>query len=120
MRKELQRIEPRSVLKVAFFLGLVVCFIAALLYGVILKEAGQTDSLLHEGGNRFGEMTWAEVWISAFVIALAGAIFYAIAGGFVAMIYNLIARHFGGVEMQIADKHEAGDLSDRPGSPTRI
>ena len=104
MRKELQRIEPKSILKVAFFLGLVVCFIAALLYGIILKEAGQTDSLLHEGGDHPGEMTWAEVWVSAFV----------------ALIYNLIARHFGGVEMQVTDKHEAGNLSDRPGSPTRI
>ncbi len=120
MRKELQRIEPKSVLKVAFFLGLVVCFIAALLYGVILKEIDQTDSLLHEGGNHLAEMTWAEVWVSAIVIALAGAIFYAIAGAFVAMMYNLIARHFGGVEMQVADKPDAEHLSHQSGSPTRI
>ena len=104
MRKELQRIEPWSVVKVSFFLGMVISFVAALLYGSILKGFVGTNSLLHEGGNHFFNMTWVEVWISAIVIALAGSIFYAILGGVIAILYNLIARHFGGIEIHVADE----------------
>lgn len=104
MRKELQRIEPWSVVKVAFFLGMVVSFVGALLYGFILKGMVGTGGLLHEGGNHIVEMTWTEVWVSALVIALAGSVFYAIMGGIIALLYNLIARLFGGIEIQVTDK----------------
>lgn len=113
MRKELQRIEPWSVVKVAFFLGMIVCFIGALLYGSILKGIDGTDGLLHEGGNHSFDMTWAEVWLSAIIIALAGSIFYAIFGGVIAVLYNLIARLFGGIKIQVAD--ESRELSGEIG-----
>ena len=105
MRKELQRIEPWSVVKISFFLGMILSFVAALLYGGILKEFAGTGSLLHEGpGNHSLNMSWGEIWISALVIALAGSVFYAILGGVIAILYNVIARHFGGIEIQLNDE----------------
>ncbi len=106
MRKEISRVEPWSVVKISFFLGMVVCFIAALLYGFILKGIVGFDALGHEGGNPANHvgMTWIELWLGAVAVGLAGSVFYAIAGGLVAMLYNIIARRFGGVEVHTSDR----------------
>lgn len=110
MRKELSRIEPRSVVKISFFLGFGLCFLIGLFYGFFLKgTAGTTDSLFPNGETPFGELTWGGVWLSAFLIALAGSVFYAIIGGVIAVLYNFVARLFGGIEIQVTD--EPAELS---------
>ncbi len=99
MRKELTRITPKSVVKVFFFLGLAINFILGLLWGLFLKGAIESGSdLFPKEGIPFEAMTWTEVLLGAFLFALAGSVIYAIAGGIVALLYNLVARHFGGVE----------------------
>ena len=99
MRKELQRIEPWSVVKVTFFLGLGLGFLAGLFYGFLLKGAAETT-----GEVPFFGLTWAGVLLGALLCALAGSIFYAILGGVASALYNLIARRFGGIEVQVTDE----------------
>ena len=102
MRKELTRITPKSVVKVFFFLGLAINFLLGLLWGLFLKGAIESGSdFLPKGEMPFEAMTWTEVLLGAFLFALAGSVIYAIGGGIVALLYNLIARHFGGVEFHI-------------------
>jgi hypothetical protein len=105
MRKELIRITPKSVVKVSFFLGLAVNFIIGLFWGLFLKGAAESGSdFLPKGDMPFEPMTWAEVFILAIVFALAGCVMYAIIGWIIALLYNLIAHHFGGIEFHINEE----------------
>ena len=118
MRKELTRITPKSVVKVFFFLGLAINFLLGLLWGLFMKGAIESGSdLFPKGEMPFEAMTWTEVLLGAFLFALAGSVIYAIAGGIVALLYNLVTRHFGGVEFYINE--EPSEISSEAGHTPR-
>ncbi len=121
MRKELTRITPKSVVKVFFFLGLAINFLLGLIWGLFLKGAIESGSdFLPKGEMPFQPMTWVEVLLGAFLFALAGSVIYAIAGGIIALLYNLVVRHFGGVEFHINEEpsEPSGEVKHTPrGTP---
>ncbi len=105
MRKELTRITPKSVVKVFFFLGLAINFLLGLLWGLFLKGAIDSGSdLFTKGEMPFEPMTWVEVLLGAFLFAVVGSVVYAIAGGIVALLYNLVVQHFGGIEFHVTEE----------------
>lgn len=105
IRREITRIEPRSALRVGFFLGLLFGILFGLYSAMVLKGMGES------GMNMFGEAEAAQLkslgGVSTILLTLfmglLGALFYSLVSGLCAIVYNLAARMFGGLEYQVQE-----------------
>lgn len=103
MRYELKSVGIWSYVKVAFFLNLIAGFLFGLLYAVgisffmaVLSEfpAIQGSIAPFDGGSAIGLMIFLPL-VGAFGMAFFGTISFTI----MTLLYNLIARVLGGVEL---------------------
>lgn len=112
-RREITRIEPRSALRVGFFLGLLFGLLFGLYSAMVLKGMGES------GMKMFGEAEAAQLkslgGISTILLTLfmglLGALFYSLVSGLCAIVYNLAARMFGGLEYQVQEISDDNSLS---------
>lgn len=116
-RREITRIEPRSAIRVGFFLGLLFGVLFGLYSAFLLKGMGDT------GLQMFGAAEAAQIkalgGVSAIFMALfmglMGALFYSLVSGLCAVVYNLAARWFGGLEYHVQESDDGTTLK-REGS----
>ncbi|MBK6766353.1 MAG: DUF3566 domain-containing protein [bacterium] len=104
-RREITRIEPRSAVRVGFFLGLLFGLLFGLYSAVMLKAMGDA------GMKMFGESEAAQlkalggvstIFMMLFM-GLLGALFHSLIAGLCAIVYNLAARMFGGIEYHVQE-----------------
>ena len=107
-RREITRIEPRSAVRIGFFLGLVVGLLFGLYSAAVLK--GLSDSGMALLGDaetaQLKELGGISTVLLLIISALLGALFHSLIGGLCAIVYNLSARFFGGIEYHV---QELGD-----------
>jgi len=104
-RREITRIEPRSAIRIGFFLGLLFGALFGVYSAVLLKGMGDT------GLQMFGATEAAQIKslggvstiFMAMFMGLIGALFYSLVSGLCAVVYNLAARWFGGIEYQVQE-----------------
>ncbi len=106
MRYEVKSIGIWAFLKVSFFFNLVIGFLLGLLYAVLVGFLMSVMSRLPEFYDEFGlPMDRAPIGFMMVVIpiffAVLGAIFCTIGGVIMVLIYNLIARIAGGLEVDL-------------------
>jgi hypothetical protein len=106
MRRELQRIEPWSAVRVGFFLGIPAGFLFGLLEAAFLKTMTGQGATLPPEANALGDLSGGSVFMMALMMSVMCSLLFALTGGIGAMIYNLIARLFGGVEVRISGDDE--------------
>jgi hypothetical protein len=107
-RRELTRIEPRSAVRVGFFLGLLFGVLFGLYSAFLLKGMGDA------GLQMFGASEASEIKAlggvstiaMALIMGLMGALFYSLVSGLCAIVYNLAARWFGGVEYHVQETED--------------
>ena len=113
-RREITRIEPRSAIREGFFRGLLFGALFGLYSAFLLKGMG--DSGLQMFGANEAEQIKALGGVSAIFMAmfmgLVGALFYSLVSGLCAVVYNLAARWFGGLEYHVQE-------TDDGAQPTR-
>lgn len=105
MKHELLRIEPRSAIRIGFFLGLLGGFILGvfeMLFFRAVSDAGGGAMLPAEAKALIGTGAGSYLMIGL-VTGLVFSLIMALAGGLTAVFYNLAARMFGGVEMTLDD-----------------
>lgn len=108
-RREITRIEPRSAVRVGFFLGLLFGVLFGLYSAFLLKGMGD------EGLQMFGATEASELKalggvstiFLALIMGLMGALVYSLVSGLCAVVYNLAARWFGGIEYHVQEIEEA-------------
>ncbi len=106
MRYEIKSIPLWPVVKVTFFVNLVVGFLVGILLGVLAVPfmAVLSTSLAYETGDL--DLSGASAGIMMvlpFLCALWSAFFVTLMVVIVVLVYNLMARLIGGVEMHLAD-----------------
>ena len=109
MRREIRRIEPWSAVRVGFFAGLVAGFIFGLLNGAIVKYlagAMGTQMIPPDMMNVVNLSGGALIALALFT-SLISSLMGAILGVFSAIMYNVIASMFGGLEITVIDDEPA-------------
>ncbi|MCB9358020.1 MAG: DUF3566 domain-containing protein [Calditrichaeota bacterium] len=104
-RREITRIEPRSALRVGFFLGVLGGVLFGLYSAALLKSMGDSGAAL------FGETEAAQLRslggvstvFMALFMGLIGALLSSLLAGLSAIVYNLAAHYFGGLEYHVED-----------------
>ena len=95
-KMEIKKVTPKSVLKVTMYMMVVpaaLCFIIGMitaLVGVLLQEM---------------ETFWIGIGVAVGYPILLVAI-YALFSALIALIYNLLAGKFGGLELVVSEKDE--------------
>jgi hypothetical protein len=105
MKREVQRIEPWSMVRVGFFVGLLSGFVLGLIESLLLKSlvgSGQS-SALPPGASELISLTGGGILLLAITMSLFGSLSFALCGALGAVFYNWAARLFGGVEMTTND-----------------
>lgn len=108
MKLEIQRIAPRSAVRVGFFIGIVAGFFFGLYSSFILKEIAA--GTIPMNAKEFGALAGLSPVMMCLIMALIGSLVYAAAGGLLAVFYNMIARLFGGIEFTAA----SAEFADEP------
>jgi hypothetical protein len=101
MKREVQRIEPWSMARVGFFVGLLSGIVLALLEALLIKSltgAGQS-SALPPGAAELISLTGGGIVLLAITMSLFCSLSFALFGMLGAVFYNWAARLFGGVEI---------------------
>lgn len=115
-RRELTRIEPRSAVRVGFFLGLLFGILFGLYSAVVLKGMG--DSGFEMFGSTEASQLKALGGVSTVFLALfmglIGALFYSFLSWLGALVYNLAARWFGGIEYHVQETNDE-EVEERTG-----
>jgi len=110
-KQELKRVGILSVFKICFVIGLVLGLVIGVIYAAIF---GIIAMLGMSSGMEMENIGIAGAGIFIFVIAIVGIIFLALFYGIIsgvfgalyAFIYNLTAKHIGGIEMEFTEKKE--------------
>ncbi len=105
MRRELHRIEPWSAVRIGFFFGLFSGFLFGLLNAWAAKYLAEVygKSLAPEGTDMTMFMSGQAVLFFAIIASLLFSLVWSALGGAFAMLYNLVARMFGGLEISVLD-----------------
>jgi len=108
-KQELKKVGILSVFKICFViglaLGLIIGLIYAAIFGIIMLIGVSSSTGMEDMGS-------AGAGVFIFVIAIVGIIFFALFYGIVsgvfgaiyAFIYNLVAKHIGGIEIELTEK----------------
>ncbi len=117
MRWELKSIGIWPVIKVGFFLHLILGFISGLLYAPFIMMSlamGLSPELQALGLGTDSSALGLLLIVMPIMFAVGGAIFGTLFGMIAALAYNLIARIVGGLEFSFATIGEV-----RPVTPTQ-
>ncbi|MBI5058386.1 DUF3566 domain-containing protein [candidate division KSB1 bacterium] len=109
MTREIRRIQPFSAVRVGFFFGLAFGFVFGLFNGMIVSFIAQTygPSFLPPGSESVGELGGGALIVLAIFAALMFSLLWAFTGLIFALLYNLIAGWFGGIEFSVIDHPDA-------------
>jgi len=105
-RVTVRRVDPRSVLKVSllFYLaGVMVCLVVGLLLWVVAVLSGAIHGIDHFVEQLFGYQSFSLAAVQVLLGILAIGVLLALLGTavnvIVAIVYNEVSRHLGGVEV---------------------
>ncbi|MBK6909527.1 MAG: DUF3566 domain-containing protein [bacterium] len=119
MRREITRIEPRSAIRVGFFIGMLFGILFGLYSAVLLKGMGDAGMQLFGAADaaQLKSLTGVSTFLLALFMGLMGALFYSLISGLCAVVYNLAARWFGGIEYQVQEIEDtlpnaSGEMND--------
>jgi hypothetical protein len=101
VKREIQRIEPFSAVRVGFFFGLLFGFFFGLFNAAIVRflAVSYGEAFLPPGSSGLADLSGLTLLIFAVFTALTFSLLYALLGLVMAWFYNLIARLFGGIEV---------------------
>lgn len=104
-RREITRIEPRSAVRVGFFLGLLFGILFGLYSAFLLKGMGDAGLQMFGGAEaaQLKSLGGVSTLFMALFMGLMGALFYSLVSGLCAVVYNLAAKWFGGIEYQVQE-----------------
>jgi preprotein translocase subunit Sec61beta len=104
IRRELQRIVPRTALRAGFFLGLLFGLYSAW----VLKGLGETNAGLISAAEseQLKAIGGGSSVLLCCISALVGALVHSLIFGLAAVVYNLSAKWFGGIEFVTEDATE--------------
>lgn len=107
-RRELQRIEPRTALRAGFFLGLLFGLLFGLYAAWVLKGLGDVNSGLISAAEseQLQAIGGGSTVLLCLISALVGALVHSLIAGLAAVIYNISAKWFGGIEYVTEDAPE--------------
>ena len=111
MTREIRRILPFSAVRVGFFFGLAFGFLFGLFNGLIVSFIAETygPSFLPAGSENVGNLSGGALFILAIFAALMFSLIWAFTGLVFALLYNLIAGWFGGIEFTVLDHPDHGN-----------
>ena len=112
MTYEIKKIDVWSCVKIAFILFGVIGLIFGIFYAMLLSMVG---GFLSQMGGEFqslgGLFTGALGIFMIFFLAIFYAVMGAIVTAIIAWIYNLLARGFGGVKLDLVEEKLKGEAS---------
>lgn len=108
VRRELQRIEPRTALRAGFFLGLLFGCLFGLYAAWVLKGIGDTGAGLLSAAEteQMKAIGGGSTVLLCLISALVGALVHSLIAGLAAVIYNISSKWFGGIEYVTEDAPE--------------
>lgn len=106
MIRELKRIEPKSVVRIAFFIGLLCGFLFGVYSSFVLSELATV--LSSEQSAALGSLSGTSTLITGVMMGLTGSLFFSFMGWLLAVVYNFLAGRFGGIEY-IVTEHKTTD-----------
>jgi hypothetical protein len=115
MKREIQRIEPVSAVRVGFILGLGLGVIFGLVEAVFLKLLAGSggEAMLPAGAAELTKLSGGGILLLALSAGLMFSLICSLLGALTAMFYNLAAHFFGGIEMILdGDEPESDDEDD--------
>lgn len=112
-RREVTRIEPRSAVRVGFFIGLVIGLLFGLYSAALLKGMSESSLSLLGGADAAQIKSLGSVSTIFLMIfmGLIGALLHSLIAGLCAIVYNLSARMFGGLEYHVEEIPESGSTT---------
>jgi hypothetical protein len=105
VNRELKRIEPKSVVRIAFFIGLLCGFLFGIYSSYVMKEISR-NFLSPEDAAAFGGLAGSSVLTTGFLMALMGSLFFSLMGWILSVVYNFLANRFGGIEYTVVETAE--------------
>jgi len=104
-RREVTRIEPRSAVRVGFFLGLLFGLLFGLYSAVMLRAMGDAGMKMFGGAEaeQLKALGGVSTVLMMIVMGLLGALFHSLVAGLCAIVYNITARMFGGIEYHVQE-----------------
>lgn len=108
---EIRHIYPATAMRVGFVLGLLGGVVLGILQVLFFRMAGPgVGALLPPGEtDMLTKMSGGAVIMLAIVSGLIFSVVGTLAGGLTALLYNLAARWFGGVVVDIAGEDAVGE-----------
>ncbi len=109
MKRELQRVEPWSAVRIGFFIGLLGGFLLGLLNGVLVKYMAGVlgEKVMPPELMNMAHLTGGAIFVLGIIMALMSSLFFAVLSLVAAICYNVIAHLFGGLEMEVAGDEPA-------------
>lgn len=121
MKREIQRIEPMSAVRVGFLVGLASGVVFGLLEAALFKTLSQSTgaSFLPPEAADLVNLSGGGIIILAIVTGLFFSLVFAFLGAMTALLYNLAAHLFGGIEIFISgdEAPRADDTSPKSSWP---
>ncbi|MBU0691835.1 DUF3566 domain-containing protein [bacterium] len=105
MIRELKRIEPKSVVRIAFFIGLLCGFLFGVYSSFVLSEL--TTMLTTEESAALKGLTGGSTLMTGVMMGLTGSLFFSLMGWFLAVVYNFLAGKFGGIEFMVNEMKDS-------------
>lgn len=101
MKHEVLRIEPRSAMRIGFFVGLLGGFIFGLFETLIFRAMSSTggSTILPPEARQLLESGSSALLLVAVITGLGSSLIVALFGGLTAIFYNMGSRLFGGLEV---------------------
>ena len=105
MIRELKRIEPKSVVRIAFFIGLLCGFLFGVYSSFVLNQL--SGMLTAEESAALGGLMGGSVLMTGVMMGLTGSLFFSVMGWLLAVVYNFLAGRFGGIEYIVAETKDS-------------
>lgn len=109
MNREIRYILPASAMRVGFLLGLMGGVVLGFVQVLLFRMVGATMSGLLPAAEaeQLTQMSGGTIVLLAIVTGLVFSVVGTIAGGLTAVFYNLAARWFGGIVVDVAGEEPA-------------
>jgi hypothetical protein len=116
--RELKRIEPKSVVRIAFFIGLLCGFLFGIYSSYVMKEISR-NFLSPEDAAALSGLAGSSVLMTGFLMALMGSLFFSLMGWVLTIVYNFLANRFGGIEYTVVEAAEKENSADQTDNQSR-
>jgi hypothetical protein len=109
MKREIQRIEPVSAIRVGFLVGMVSGVIFGLIEVLLIKgiSQGGGSSFLPVEAAELTNLSGGAMIVLSIVTGLIFSLIFAFLGAMMALLYNLAAHLFGGIEVFMSGDESA-------------